>query len=284
YLEVPDSAAVFSDARKKADILAATPVTLAHEFQHLINSARRLYVNNAPENAIQEEVWLNEGLSHIAEELLYYRVTGLAPRQNITVNVIGATQASNDAFGNYQGFNFGRYQVFIGMPSETSVYADNDNLETRGATWNLLRYLADHRGTADADTWQKLVNTTLTGQANLASVFGPDYLTQIRDWATSVFTDDDAGVTDTRFLEPSWNMRNIFPDLCGDAQCSKALGVFPLQVAPLSDASPVNTAVDAGGAVYVRFHVAAGSQASIDWSAGSLPVSALMQMTVTRSR
>ncbi|HEX9484953.1 MAG TPA: Ig-like domain-containing protein, partial [Gemmatimonadaceae bacterium] len=51
-----------------------TTGVLAHEFQHLINAGRRLYVNNAAQDF--EEVWLNEGLSHIAEELLYYRQSG----------------------------------------------------------------------------------------------------------------------------------------------------------------------------------------------------------------
>ena len=280
YVLAPDSAGVFADPQSRADILAGTPGTLVHEFQHLINAGRRLYVNTNAD--FPEDVWLNEGLSHIAEELLYYRVAGLAPRQNITASVLGATQASVDAFNNYQGFNFGRYETFLGMPSRTSVYAGNDNLETRGATWNLLRYLADHHGTPESNTWQSLVNTTFSGQGNLANVFGPDYLTQIRDWATSVFTDDEPGVTDVKYLEPSWNMRDIFPRLVSPQ--GTPLGKFPLTVAPLADGSPVNSSVDAGGAIYVRFHVAPGSQASIDWSAGSQPVSPFMQFTVTRSR
>ena len=282
YVLAPDSAGVFSVPHDDSDILIETPGTLAHEFQHLINAGRRLYVNNADPDHIVEDVWLNEGLSHIAEELLYYRVSGLAPRQNISASVLGATQSSVDDFNNYQIENFGRYETFLGMPAQTSVYAGNDNLETRGATWNLLRYLADHRNATDADTWQKLVNTTLTGQDNLANVFGPDYLTQIRDWATSVFTDDEPGVTDARFEEPSWNMRDIFPHLVSPQ--GQALGKFPLQVFPLADGSPVNASVDAGGAAYIRFHVAPNSQASIDWSAGALPVSPLMQFTVARSR
>ena len=288
YVLAPDTAGVFSIAHSKTEILTSTPGTLAHEFQHLINAGRRLYVNNAPADNIQEEVWLNEGLSHIAEELLYYRVAGLAPRENITVSVLGASQASVDAFNNYQGDNFGRYELFVEDTlrtpgfSQGSPYAENDDLDTRGAIWNLLRYLADHRGTSDGDTWQKLVNTTLLGQANLANVFGAGYLTQIRDWATSVFTDDEPGVTDPKYLESSWNMRNIFPHLVNSQ--GTALGKFPLQVRPLADGSPVNVSVDAGGAVYIRFHVAPGSQASIDWSAGSLPVSPLMQFTVTRSQ
>jgi len=279
YSMVPDPNAQFSDARKKTDVQNLTPSTLVHEFQHLINAGRRLYVNNAD---AFEDVWLNEGLSHIAEELLYYRVSHLAPRQNISASVIQADQTSVNNFNNYQGDNFGRYEIFLGKPSQTSVYAGNDSLETRGATWNLLRYLADHRGSSDADTWMLLDNARLTGQANIASVFGSNYMTQIRDWATSVFSDDITGNTDTRFLEPSWNMRSIFPRLVSGS--GVPLNRFPLAVVPLSDAAPANLSVFAGGAAYLRFTVPSGSQASIDWSAGGLPVSPLMQFTVVRSR
>jgi hypothetical protein len=236
-------------------------------------------VNNAD---AFEDVWLNEGLSHIAEELLYYRVSLLAPRRNISASTIQADQTSVNNFNNYQGDNFGRYEVFLGKPSQTSVYAGNDSLETRGATWNLLRYLADHRGSSDADTWMLLDNTKLTGQQNIASVFGSNYMTQIRDWATSVFSDDIAGVTDARFLEPSWNMRSIFPRLVSSS--GVPLNRFPLAVVPLTDVAPSNLSVSAGGAAYLRFSVPAGSQASIDWSSGGLPVSPLMQFTVVRSR
>jgi hypothetical protein len=162
------------------------------------------------------------------------------------------------------------------------VYAGNDSLETRGATWNLLRYLADHRGSSDADTWMLLDNSKLTGQANLASVFGSNYMTQIRDWATSVFSDDITGVSDARFLESSWNMRSIFPRLVSPS--GVPLNRFPLAVVPLVDGAPMNVSVIAGGEAYLRFSVAAGSQASIDWSAGGLPVSPLVQFTVVRSR
>jgi hypothetical protein len=279
YSLVPDPAGTFSDIRKKTDVLNVTPATLAHEFQHLINAGRRLYVNDANDF---EEVWLNEGLSHIAEELLYYRVAHLAPRQNIGITEIKKDAASVNAFNNYQGDNFGRFEIFLGKPSQTSVYADNDSLETRGATWHLLRYLADHRGSSDADTWSQLVNTTLIGKENLSHVFGSTYMTQIRDWATTVFSDDVAGVTDTRFLEPSWNMRNIFPALVNSS--GQALNKYPLAVVPLGDATPANVSVQAGGAAFIRFFVPAGSQASIDWSAGGLPVTPLMQFTVVRSK
>jgi hypothetical protein len=113
-------------------------------------------------------------------------------------------------------------------------------------------------------------------------VFGSNYMTQIRDWATSVFSDDITGVADARFLESSWNMRSIFPRLVSPS--GVPLNRFPLSVVPLVDGAPINVSIIAGGEAYLRFSVAAGSQASIDWSAGGLPVSPLVQFTVVRSR
>lgn len=281
YSMVPDpgSPGKFSDTRSKAYVQSLTPSTLAHEFQHLINASRRIYVNDAP---VFEEVWLNEGLSHIAEELLYFHAAKISPRQNIGVSVIGADTTSVNNFNNLQGDNFGRFELFIGNPSNISVYATNDSLETRGATYHLLRYLADHRGTSDGDTWSQLVNTPLAGQQNLSHVFGTNYLTQIRDWATALFADDLTGQTDARFSEPSWNMRNIFPRLVD--QNGHPLGIYPLKVVPLSDALPANVSVFGGAEAYIRFTVPANTSASIDWSSSGLPVSPLVQFSVVRSR
>ena len=280
YSLVPDPTGRFSDARSKSSVLEGIPGTLAHEFQHLINAGRRIYVNDAFDF---EDVWLNEGLSHIAEELLYFRVARLGPRQNVDINTIRANSPSSiDAFNNYIGDNVGRYELFIGRPSETSVYAGNDSLETRGATWHLLRYLADHRGSSDGDAWSQLVNSRLSGKANLAAVFGSNYMTQIRDWATTVFSDDVAGVTDARFLEPSWNFRSIFPRLVNGA--GQPLGIYPLRVIPISNAQAGNASINGGAAAYFRFSVPANTSASIDWSSGGLPVTPLMQFTVVRSK
>jgi hypothetical protein len=278
YALVPDPNGVYSDRRSKADVLDFTTSTLAHEYQHLINAGRRLYVTIAP---TFEDTWLNEGLSHIAEELLYFKATKLAPRQNLDVNAVIA--AGSDAFSEFQGGNIGRLEEFLSRPSSTSVYGGDDELETRGATWDLLRYLADHKGSSDGDTWFQLVNNTTHGQDNLRKVFGADYMTQIRNWAISVFTDDVTGVSDNSFLEQSWNMRSIFPRLL-DESTGRALGKYPLAIVPLSDATPANLAIVAGGEAYLRFSVPGGTAASIDWAAGGLPVSPLVQFAVVRTR
>src|SRR5205814_2024452 len=84
-----------------------TVSTTAHEFQHLINASRRLYVNTTATDF--EEVWLNEGLSHVAEELLFYNQSaGLAPRMDIDTLKLRLSQKNIDAYNFDQFSNFGR--------------------------------------------------------------------------------------------------------------------------------------------------------------------------------
>jgi hypothetical protein len=110
--------------------------TLAHEYQHLINASRRMFVNTTATDF--EETWLNEGLSHIAEELLFYRVSGLTPRTNISASTIRASQAYIDAFNDYESDNFGRYREYLRRRRSSRPYSDNGFARDAGATWAFL--------------------------------------------------------------------------------------------------------------------------------------------------
>jgi hypothetical protein len=267
YVMVPDPkrGGAFTKANVQSEVLG----TLAHEYQHLINASRRMFVNTAATEF--EETWLNEGLSHIAEELLFYRVSGLAPRQNISATTIRTSQALVDAFNDYASDNFGRYNSFLSSPSKYSVYADNDSLATRGATWAFLRDAADRKATSDGDTWFRLVNATTTGMTNLRAVFGTGVLNEIRDWGTSVLTDDMTGV-DAAYQQPSWNFRSVFAALSNST-------VFPISTLPLSTATQ-SVKLVGGATSYLRFRVASGSSASVQWNA-PLPT---VQFTLVRTK
>jgi hypothetical protein len=253
----------------KANVASEVLGTLAHEYQHLINASRRMFVNTAATDF--EETWLNEGLSHIAEELLFYRVSGLKPRQNLDASAIRASSANISAFNDYEADNFGRYREYLLSPSKYSPYSDNDSLETRGATWAFLRDVADRKASSDGDTWFRLVNSTTTGMANLRAVFGTGVLNQIRDWETSVLMDDLSGVA-AAYQQPSWNFRSMFAALTNST-------VFPVQTVSLVAGTKSVTLV--GGATsYVRFSVSSGSTASVQWSA--LP--STVQLTLVRTK
>ena len=266
YVMVPDPkrGGAFSKTNVASEVLG----TVAHEYQHLINASRRMYVNTDASDF--EETWLNEGLSHIAEELLFYRVSGLKPRQDIDATAIRSSTKLIDAFNSYQSDNIGRYREYIASPSKYSAISDNDSLETRGATWSFLRDAADKLASSDGDIWYRLVNSTSTGLTNLRSVFGNNVVTTMRDFGTSVLTDDISSV-DAAYQQPGWNFRSIFAALGSSS--------FPVTSVPLS-AGTRSISLVAGSTAYLRFSVTAGSTASVQWPV--LPQS--VQVTLVRTK
>ena len=270
YLMVPDPTGVVNGNRfTKASVTSAVIATVGHEYQHLINASRRMYVNTAATDF--EETWLDEGLSHIAEELLFLAKTGLRPRANIDATLLRTSAAYVDAFNDEAISNFSRLGQYLAAPTSNSPFADNDDLATRGATWSFLRYAADHTGSDDGTTWFQLVNSTTTGLTNLSQTFGANLPTLARDWATSVFADDITS-TDARFQQPTRNMRSIFGAL-------QSNGAYPLSTTTLGS-SGATVSVSGGSAAYLRFGVAAGQTATIQWS--TLPSN--MQLTLIRTR
>jgi hypothetical protein len=262
YLAVPDPNALVNGNTSftKNFVSHLTVSTTAHEFQHLINAARRMYVNTTATDF--EVVWLNEGLSHIAEELLFYNQSaGLAPRMDIDSMRFKGNQTNVDAYNYNQQANTGRFLEYLSRPATSSPYANDDSLWTRGATWSFLRYAADHRGTSDGDTWFKLVNSTTTGIANLQNVFGTGLASIFRDWAVANISDDLTGVNN-QWQHPSWNFRSVYTFL-------PSVKSYPLATVTVGDGSPLSVTLNGGSAAYVRFGVAAAQTGSVKWDTPS---------------
>jgi hypothetical protein len=260
YMLVPDPAGVVNgNIRTKTSVRQLTAGTLAHEFQHLINAGRRLHVNRA---TVFEELWLNEGLSHIAEELVFYRASALAPRQNLaSPDFTSAFPRRIPAFNEFQLSNFGRLRSFLERPSANSPYAPNDSLATRGATWSFLRYAVDQRSGSEQTVWHALVrDTRLAGMNNLRQVLDGDLPTLFRDWAVATYTDDAVGGIAARFSHPSWNYRSIFTRL-GESR-------LPLEVRTISAAGAQSVTLDAGGSAYFKLGVPPNTRATIQWTGG----------------
>jgi hypothetical protein len=134
-------------------------------------------------------------------------------------------------------------------------------VSTRGATWALLRYMADHRGDGDGDIWMRLVNSDTSGLGNLRNVFGGGLMTSIRDWATSVYTGDLSVPVAAPYQQPSWNFRAMYLALPG--------ATFPLATQSLVAGTPTVVTLDGGGAAYLRFATGTATTALVQWSAGA---------------
>ncbi|MEO8335238.1 MAG: hypothetical protein ABI664_09705 [bacterium] len=167
YMLAPDPTGVVNgNIRTTAFVDSATVAVLAHEFQHLINATRRLYVNNSP---VFEDKWLDEGLAHVAEELLYYRESGYVPRSNLDIAAIRSSSARSAVFSSNMSGNASRYRSYLSAPATNSPYSLNDSLATRGAAWSLLRYTVDRLNATDGFTAGNGQAVTTPGDLTLAS-------------------------------------------------------------------------------------------------------------------
>jgi hypothetical protein len=256
YLLAPDPEGVVNGNKRGKDaVRRSTQGTVAHEFQHLINASRRIFVARTNTS---EETWLNEGLSHIAEELVYHAAGGTAPRQNIAEAEIRASQQRVDAFNGFASANFGRFRTYLEKTATQSPIEADDDLETRGSAWNFLRYSADRKGGNERDLWFALVNSSRAGLENYETVFGVSSLEWLRDWTVAVYADDAVAGVDPRYTMPSWNFRNVYQLISGR---------YPLKVDTLTDAVARNVSVQGGSAAYLRFAVADGRTADVRVSA-----------------
>lgn len=288
YLLVPDpNGMINGNKRTAADVTRLNLATLAHEFQHLINASRRLYVNTGA--TPNEETWLDEGLSHIAEELLYYRVSGFSSRDNLNVNNVGGTTAQNTNFSSFMVQNFGRLYDRLRNPELTSPYASDDSLSTRGAIWSFLRYAAGRQATpaAEAAFLRSIANSTTSGIANLSNAMPGGQLTSfLNDWSVATFVDDYSQLPqaqlDDRYKFPSWNFRSIYPNL--RIGSSSTLGIYPLSTRSLRNNTSQRLNLAGGGAGYFRFAVPANKTGVIAVSTNGGAAAGSLRFSVIRVR
>lgn len=273
YLLAPDPGGEVGDARTKDFVLRVTLSTVAHELQHLINAARGLFAGTQPTPF--EEVWLNEALSHIAEELMFYASTATEPRGNLGIEELRASPEIRQAFNTYQASNMGRYISYL-ENSDTTSLLGVDELPTRGASWAFLRYAADHEPGPDHLLFRGLVDAAETGVENLAVNLTADPIDLMQAWTVSVFTDDvlPGLALPAIYQQPSWDFRSIL---------TAVLNEFPLQVHTLTN-EPRTFTLRPGGAAFVRFRVAPGEVASIITTSGGVVPGERLRISIARLR
>jgi hypothetical protein len=268
-----------SNIRTTALVKSLTTSTIAHEFQHLINASRKIYVNTTAEG--EEIAWLNEGLSHIAEELLYFRQSGRAPRQNLTdANIRLESSANYQIWKDDDAQNFSRFGSYLRAPASSSPRgADDtdDELSTRGAAWSFLRYATDRLYAADTEVWSRLVNSTKTGLGTLRIAYGNDPVGLFRDWTIANYLDDSGVTTDPRYEHLSWNYHDVFSN-------TFTARVYPLVVTGMAQGVSQSVSVARNSAAYYRLTVPAGGQAQVALTGSGTTPNAKLQFVFIRTR
>jgi hypothetical protein len=265
YMMVPDPAGTVNGNQFSLGMVdTLTTGVLAHELQHLINASRRMYVNTAATEF--EETWLNEGLSHTAEELLFFRESGYSPRSRLMAQSITDTWAHFNAWVSNDASNFVNFYLYLRDPANHSPIDAGDALETRGATWAFLRHAVDKSFDSDAGVWQRFGNSTTTGVGTLAFGLQRDPKALLRDFA----------VTNMNGGHPSWHFASVY------SQVFVGLA-YPLPFGLLEEATAVPVAARGGSASYYRFAVPPDAQTLLKFGSGAAPPNGNLTFLLVRT-
>lgn len=278
YLLVPDPTGVVNGNRHSLGFVdSLTTGVLAHEFQHLINTSRRIYVSTKAQG--YEDKWLDEGLAHEAEELLYWRESGMQPRQNLDDAAIRVNSKATYPFWKADASsNFSRLIDYLENPGAGSPLDGEDELATRGAAWSFLRYSVDRFFPSDNGVWFRFVNSDVSGVLTLKAGLQTDPVPVLADWALANYIDDLGLSTDPRFKHASWNFRDIY------AKTYVSLGGYPLKVVGLPDNLSSNIQAKGASASYYRFAVATGKDALLTFASGGGAPNTSFKFTVVRTK
>ena len=258
YLAAADpSGTVNGNARSVSEIKTGSPAAMAHELQHLVNASRRLYVNGAP---AFEETWLEEGMSHIAEELLFYYTSPVMITQNLAPSDV-STAFLQTQWDRFAAANFARFRLALQSPTTQGLFQTDNDEATRGATWAFLRYAANRRGLGEPSFWGGLVNATTTGRTNLSTAIGTDAENWYRDFGVAIYADDAIAISAPYSLG-NWNYRSWYATL--DYNGDSVGDGYPLSVFDPSDATPLSFTLSGGGTSgHARLGVPSSSYADV---------------------
>jgi len=252
YSLVADPSGNLSCAHSVAQVNSLVPVTFIHEFQHMISFGQH-YLKRA---GAPEVLWLNEGLSHFAEEM--------GGRTYLPVPVPDTATFCDFVKGDL--FNAGQY---FGAPQAHYLLATEGigTLAERGAMWLFVRYLVDQyaadQSIAAGDVvTRQLDQTTLTGAANVEHVTGRPFAETVAHWALANYVSDLPGFTPP--LELQYKVRKFrtdYPTL--SARCPAPNNIpstFPLAPATgPGDAVDLSDTLRAGSGWYLLAQQSAGS-------------------------
>ncbi|MBI1968027.1 MAG: hypothetical protein HYS40_08560 [Gemmatimonadetes bacterium] len=229
YSIVADPDSTLSCAHSQTEVKRLVPVTFVHEFQHMISFNEHVLVRNGE----AEVLWLNEALSHFAEEL---GGRSFLPGDNASFTrfVIG------NLFNAYQYLDSSAFHFLV--PTEGI-----GSLPERGAAWLFMRYLVDQNAT-DTSTaavsafTRTLVQTSLTGEANVAAQTGDPFELTVTRWALANWVSDlPAFAAPSELQYTSWRFRTTYASL--NAQQPS---FFPKPY-PLTPTMSAGNAVDLAG-------------------------------------
>jgi hypothetical protein len=252
YSFIPDSTARYSCAHTATDVLRILPGTFVHELQHMISFNQHVLARGGD----PEDLWLNEGLSHIAEEEAskYYEAKFPPPTGRSTT-----VQLFPDSAGPFIAPQLLNAYVYLNNTLAHSVTSYNGagSVEDRGASWLFLRWLAEQKG---EDLFRRLVQTSNVGIANIEAQAGEPFPTLFGDFSVSLYTDSLPGlprsVVPPRYRFGARDLRKL---MAREAVVSGWVEPWPLPLYLLPVGDALRSNMKPGTMVHAVIQTTAGS-------------------------
>jgi hypothetical protein len=241
YTFTADPQATVTCAISKDQFRRGVPPTFSHEFQHMISYNQHVLVRNAGSEAL----WLNEGLSHLAEELAGLAFRDAGQQQTFSEFLIGNL---------YNAFQY------LKAPGRTflAFSSGGGTLQERGSSWLFLRWLVDRFGT---DIIRRMSETRFRGEANITNVIGEPMTRLTSQWFLANYVSDLADFSPPeRLTYDTWSFRSTFQSL-NQQLPSRFDRPFPI-VPTVSDGASLSASgtLHAGSGDYFRVVQSAAQQ------------------------
>lgn len=299
YAVAPDPEGSFGDPLTVAQTRRIARQLLPHELQHLINAQRRVFLGERGFGAL-EESWLDEGLSHLAEEVAGLRLLELGRRQNLTFERVTAGREALDAFNAFHIVNFFNLSLFMLAPGGAPTLSAEDpgglgGIQMRGFAWLFLRWLGDHEGGADERfLFRRLAgggDSELRGIANVERSTGKRWEDLLADFFAALALDDE-GVepASPRHQVTTWNLRDVYLQLNRNPSSVRRFPLpFPLAFTALAfESAAADFELRSSTTQYFRLR--GGTEAPplavslLSPGGGRAPETAAPQITIVRTR
>jgi hypothetical protein len=181
--------------------------TFIHEFQHMISFNQHALVRGG----LSEDTWLNEGLSHFAEELGARLIPNPLCTDDSGVHNCFSQFAQGDIQNGYRYLRDVEATPLVETSQSTGALAE------RGANWLFVRWLVDQftTDTLGTDFTRKLVATSALGSANVAQAAGDAFPTLVAQWQLANYLDDLPGFVPAspRLQYHTWDLRATYVTL-----------------------------------------------------------------------
>ena len=176
YTIVPDPQGTVSCPHSITSVRRLVPGTFVHEFQHMISFNQHVLARGGS----TEDVWLNEGLSLIAEETTgrFYEELYAPPTGALFAD--SAAMFVEDVLVN--AYNY----LFASKSYSVTTFKDFGELQERGAAWLFLRWLGDQKGD---QIFSRLVQTRLTSIENVQDKARESFPALFGDFAIAAAAD-----------------------------------------------------------------------------------------------